>query len=65
MTTLEPSERAIVAAVVGDDVMAQDQDALAAARENYLRTVRLLQRHPWRADAPQAATPEKSAGSTL
>ena len=64
MTMLEPSERAVVAAVVGDDVMAQDEDALGAARGNYLRTVSLLQRHPWRAAAPQAATPDPSAGST-
>jgi hypothetical protein len=62
MTTLDPGERAVVAAVVGDDVMAQDQNALAAARGNSRRTVALLQRHPWRTDAPPATTTDLSAG---
>jgi hypothetical protein len=64
MTTLEPNERAVVAAVIGDDVMAQDQNALAAARANYRRTVTLLQRHPWRTEAAEATTPDPSEGST-
>jgi hypothetical protein len=63
MTTLDPDERAVVASVVGDDVIAQDQHALAAARGNYRRTVTLLRRHPWRADAPHAATTDRPAGS--
>jgi hypothetical protein len=63
MTTLDPGERAVVASVVGDEVMAQDQDALAAARGNYMRTVTLLQRHPWRAELPHATTTGRPAGS--
>ncbi|HET8987818.1 MAG TPA: hypothetical protein VFN43_04830 [Humibacillus sp.] len=63
MTTLDPDERAVVASVVGEDVMAQDQEALAAARSNYRRTVTLLQRHPWRAEAPPTTTTGQPTGS--
>jgi hypothetical protein len=55
MTQLEPSQRSVVAAVVGEDVLAQDEEALAEAHANYRRTVALLQRHPWR-PFPHGAT---------